>query len=98
MDYLLKTYLKTRLKKIQLFCFHLVKNESEADQLLSDQEKKFLNNYARLRYQYYKDNVFKLLVKNYRDFRGVEIIFAKSEEEQRERRAFVDTKRIVLWI
>lgn len=54
---------------------------------------KFLKKYADMRYQYYKDNVFKHLVKNYRDFKGIEIVFAKNEDEQRERKAFIDTKR-----
>jgi len=49
----------------------------------------FLKKYAELRFQYYKDNVLKHLVKNYRDFKGVENIFAKSEEEQRERKIFI---------
>jgi hypothetical protein len=40
----------------------------------------FLKKYAELRYQYYKDVVFKYLIKNYRDFKGIEIIFAKSED------------------
>lgn len=31
----------------------------------------FLKKYSELRYQYYKDNVFKHLIKNYRDFKGV---------------------------
>jgi hypothetical protein len=57
---------------------------------------RFLRKYSELRYQYYKDNVFKLLVKNYRDFKGIEIIFAKSEEEQRERKVFIDSKRTII--
>lgn len=54
---------------------------------------RFLRKYSEMRYQYYKDNVFKLFVKNYRDFKGIEIVFAKSEEEQRERKTFIDSKR-----
>lgn len=61
--------------------------------MLSTAEMKFLKKYADMRYQYYKDNVFKHLVKNYRDFKGIEIVFAKNEDEQRERKAFIDTKR-----
>lgn len=54
---------------------------------------RFLRKYSEMRYQYYKDNVFKLFVKNYRDFKGIEIVFAKSEEEQRERKTLIDSKR-----
>jgi len=39
--------------------------------MLSAAEFKFLRKYADMRYQYYKDNVFKYLVKNYRDFKGI---------------------------
>jgi thermostable 8-oxoguanine DNA glycosylase len=70
-----------------------MKNEHEAEKLLSSSEYKFLRKYAELRYQYFKDNALKYLVKNYRDFKGVEIIFAKSEEEQRERKIMVETRR-----
>lgn len=54
---------------------------------------RFLRKYSEMRYQYYKDNVFRLFMKNYRDFKGIEIVFAKSEEEQRERKTFIDSKR-----
>jgi len=46
-----------------------------------------------MRYQYYKDNIFKNFVKNYKDFKGIETIFSKNEEISRERKLFVDTKR-----
>ena len=70
-----------------------MKNELETNKVLSEKEMIFLKKYAEMRYQYYKDVVFKYLLKNYRDFKGIEIIFAKSEDEQRERKIFIESKR-----
>ena len=70
-----------------------MKNELETNKVLSEKEMIFLKKYAEMRYQYYKYVVFKYLLKNYRDFKGIEIIFAKSEDEQRERKIFIESKR-----
>jgi hypothetical protein len=64
--------------QIQTYCFYLVKNQHEAEKCLSSGEFKFLKKYAEVRYQYYRDNIFKNFVKNYRDFKGMETIFAKN--------------------
>ena len=99
-EYLLKTYLKSRLKKvppilfqIQTFCFQLIKDEQETEQLLSEQELKFLRKYVEFRYNYLKENALKLLHKGYRDFKGIDVMFAKNEEQQRGRRLLIESKR-----
>lgn len=52
-----------------------------------------MRKYAEFRYTYYKDNVMKLFFKNYKDFKGIDIRFAKTEDEQRERKVLINTKR-----
>jgi hypothetical protein len=32
-----------------------------------------------MRYEHYRDNVFKSLVRNYRDFKGIEVTFGKDQ-------------------
>lgn len=56
-----------------------MKNLPQAERLMSLPEIKFLKKYAEMRFDYYKDHVFKNFVRNYRDFKGVEAIFGKTE-------------------
>jgi len=65
------------LTQVQLYCFYFIKSEPEFEKLASPAENKFLKKYAEMRYDYYKDNVFKHLVRNYRDFKGIEVTFGK---------------------
>ena len=51
--------------------------------MLSEQELNFMRKYAEFRYTYYKDNVMRMFIKSYKDFKGIDIRFAKTEEEQR---------------
>ena len=46
-----------------------------------------------MRYDFYRDNVFRSLVRNYRDFKGIEVTFGKQENETREKKIYVETKR-----
>lgn len=55
-----------------------MKNQHIAEKCLSFAELKFLKKYAEMRYQYYKDNIFKNFLKNYKDFKGIENVFAKN--------------------
>ena len=80
--YLLKLYLRIRLRKvlcknmkIQTYCFYLAKSPATADKLLSNKERNFLEKYARMKYQYFSDNVMSLLHKNYRGLAGMEVVF-----------------------
>ena len=50
---------------------------------MSAGEFNFLKKYAEMRFEYYRDNVFKHLLRNYRDFKEVEVLFAKNEAESR---------------
>ena len=60
---------------------------------MSPAEQNFLRKYTELRYQHYHQTVFRQFMKNYRDFKGIEVLLAKKEEPARERRLLVDTKR-----
>ncbi len=50
LQYLLKMYLRIRLKKIQLYCFYFMKNIQEAEKLMSVSELKFLKKYSEMRF------------------------------------------------
>ena len=46
-----------------------------------------------MRYLYFKDHVFKSFNRAYRDFKEIEVLFAKNENESREKKIYVQTNR-----
>lgn len=45
---------------------------------MSVPELKFMKKYAELRYHYFRHNVFNHFLRNYRDFKDVDSLFAKN--------------------
>lgn len=61
---------------------------------MSVAELTFLKKYSELRFNYYKQNVFNHLPRNYRDFQEIDILFAKKESEKnKEKKLLIETNR-----
>ena len=57
-------------------------------------EIQFLKKYSENRFEYYRDNVFKMLRPQFRDFKDIEMIYAKNEADQKEKKLLIQTNRI----
>jgi hypothetical protein len=60
---------------------------------MSTAELNFTKKYAEMRFEYYQNQVFKHLVRNYRDFKDIEVLLAKKEGEGKEKKVYVQTNR-----
>lgn len=71
-----------------------MKNQQEAEKLMSVPELKFMKKYAETRYHYFRHNVLNHFLRNYRDFKDVDNLFAKNEAERnKEKKVYVQTNR-----
>lgn len=61
---------------------------------MSVPELKFLKKYAEMRYHYFRHNVLNHFLRNYRDFKDIDSLFAKTEaEKSKEKKVYVQTNR-----
>jgi len=66
--FLLKSYLRTRLAKIEHQLFYLIKERESVKNILSPEEWKYVFTLCSLRGNYYNENFFKMIPKIFRLF------------------------------
>ena len=71
-----------------------MKHQQDAERLMSVAELKFMTKYSEVRFHYYRQNVFNTFLKNYRDFKEIDSLYAKTEAERsKEKKVYVQTNR-----